>query len=99
MGAGIAHVSVDKGYKVLLKDATVKGLARGQEQISKGIATAVKKKKFTRSVLWMLSMFLFRHTGILDFALVFEGSWLVHVNLKIVDFLVELKSFFLITTM
>ncbi|XP_055354186.1 trifunctional enzyme subunit alpha, mitochondrial-like isoform X2 [Paramacrobiotus metropolitanus] len=47
MGAGIAHVSVDKGFKVILKDATDKGLARGQEQIAKGLATAVKKKKFT----------------------------------------------------
>ena len=39
---------MDKGYKVILKDANIKGLARGQEQISKGLATAVKRRKFTR---------------------------------------------------
>jgi enoyl-CoA hydratase / long-chain 3-hydroxyacyl-CoA dehydrogenase len=49
MGAGIAHVSIDKGYKVILKDNQLAGLARGQEQITKGLAMAVKKKKFSRS--------------------------------------------------
>ena len=48
MGAGVAQVSIDKGYKVILKDANNKGLARGQEQITKGFADAVKKKKVTR---------------------------------------------------
>jgi len=47
MGAGIAQVSVDKGYHVLMKDMTAKGLARGQQQIESGLTTAVKKKKMT----------------------------------------------------
>lgn len=33
MGAGIAHVSVDKGYNVILKDTNENGLARGVGQI------------------------------------------------------------------
>ncbi|KAH9505034.1 hypothetical protein Btru_061479 [Bulinus truncatus] len=47
MGAGIAQVSIDKNMKVLLKDMTLKGLARGQDQIQKGLDDAVKKKKLT----------------------------------------------------
>lgn len=36
MGAGIAQVSVDKGVHTVLKDTTVAGLARGQQQVYKG---------------------------------------------------------------
>ncbi|KFO23368.1 trifunctional enzyme subunit alpha, mitochondrial [Fukomys damarensis] len=47
MGAGIAQVSVDKGLKTLLKDATVAGLGRGQQQVFKGLNDKVKKKAIT----------------------------------------------------
>nr|CAG4649110.1 EOG090X01G2 [Scapholeberis mucronata] len=47
MGAGIAQVSVDKGYNVLLKDATAKGLSRGQNQVYAGLDQAVKRKRMT----------------------------------------------------
>ncbi|XP_067931564.1 trifunctional enzyme subunit alpha, mitochondrial-like [Watersipora subatra] len=47
MGAGIVQVSIDKGYKVLMKDMNKVGLARGQDQIYKGLATQVKKKKIS----------------------------------------------------
>ncbi|XP_013781098.1 trifunctional enzyme subunit alpha, mitochondrial-like [Limulus polyphemus] len=47
MGAGIAQVSVDKGYEVILKDVTAAGLARGEHQIEKGLWDAHKKKKIT----------------------------------------------------
>ncbi|XP_069881270.1 trifunctional enzyme subunit alpha, mitochondrial [Dipodomys merriami] len=47
MGAGIAQVSVDKGMKTLLKDATVAGLGRGQQQVFKGLNDKVKKKALT----------------------------------------------------
>ncbi|XP_061180899.1 trifunctional enzyme subunit alpha, mitochondrial-like [Saccostrea echinata] len=47
MGAGIAHVSIDKNMHVYLKDMSLSGLARGQEQIYKGLQTDVKKKKMT----------------------------------------------------
>lgn len=46
MGAGIAHVSVDKGYNVILKDTNQAGLSRGVAQITKGLDTAVKRKRF-----------------------------------------------------
>ncbi|KAM9201160.1 trifunctional enzyme subunit alpha, mitochondrial [Dugong dugon] len=47
MGAGIAQVSVDKGLKTVLKDATLAGLDRGQQQVFKGLNDKVKKKALT----------------------------------------------------
>ncbi|XP_053453669.1 trifunctional enzyme subunit alpha, mitochondrial [Nycticebus coucang] len=47
MGAGIAQVSVDKGLKTILKDATQTGLDRGQQQVFKGLNDKVKKKALT----------------------------------------------------
>ncbi|XP_073418112.1 trifunctional enzyme subunit alpha, mitochondrial [Dendrobates tinctorius] len=47
MGAGIAQVSVDKGFKTILKDTTVEGLGRGQQQVFKGLNDKVKKKSVT----------------------------------------------------
>lgn len=47
MGAGIVQVSVDKGYKVILKDTNDAGLGRGIGQIQKGLETAVKRRRVT----------------------------------------------------
>ncbi|XP_037384291.1 trifunctional enzyme subunit alpha, mitochondrial [Talpa occidentalis] len=47
MGAGIAQVSVDKGLKTILKDATLAGLGRGQQQVFKGLNDKVRKKALT----------------------------------------------------
>ena len=47
MGAGIAHVSVDKGYNVILKDTSQQGLYRGLGQITSGMDGAVKRKRMT----------------------------------------------------
>ncbi|XP_047601166.1 trifunctional enzyme subunit alpha, mitochondrial [Lutra lutra] len=47
MGAGIAQVSVDKGLRTILKDATLAGLGRGQQQVFKGLNDKVKKKALT----------------------------------------------------
>ncbi|XP_054742290.1 trifunctional enzyme subunit alpha, mitochondrial [Anastrepha obliqua] len=48
MGAGIAQVSVNNGYQVVLKDTSFNGLARGVEQIQKGLDSQVKRKKISR---------------------------------------------------
>ncbi|XP_067612624.1 trifunctional enzyme subunit alpha, mitochondrial [Eurosta solidaginis] len=45
MGAGIAQVSVNNGYHVVMKDTSYNGLARGVEQIQKGLDAQVKRKK------------------------------------------------------
>lgn len=47
MGAGIAHVSLDKGYRVLLKDTSVAGLDRGLAQIQTGVDGGVKRKRYS----------------------------------------------------
>lgn len=47
MGAGIAQVSVDKGWDVVLKDTAEKGLSRGEQQVRKGLDDGVKKKRFS----------------------------------------------------
>ncbi|XP_073941880.1 monolysocardiolipin acyltransferase Mtpalpha [Choristoneura fumiferana] len=47
MGAGIVHVSIDKGYKVVMKDATNAGLYRGVGQIQTGLNNAVKRKRIS----------------------------------------------------
>lgn len=47
MGAGVAQVSMDKGMKVILKDMSAQGLARGQDQVQKGFDTQAKKRKIT----------------------------------------------------
>ena len=55
MGAGIAQVSAEKGnYRVLLKDTTVEGLARGEKQIKGNLDGKVKKRRmaaFDRDLL------------------------------------------------
>ena len=48
MGAGVAHVSIDKGYHVILRDTTSKALSRGYSQISKGYTDYVKRKRITK---------------------------------------------------
>lgn len=50
MGAGIAQVSIDKGYRTILKDMSQQGLARGINQIQSGLDKGVKRKKFTKFV-------------------------------------------------
>ncbi|KAG6459318.1 hypothetical protein O3G_MSEX011310 [Manduca sexta] len=47
MGAGIVHVSIDKGYNVVMKDATNAGLFRGVGQIQTGLSGAVKRKRIS----------------------------------------------------
>ena len=42
MGAGIAQVSVESGYKVLLKDEVLAGLVRGENQIKAGMDPKVQ---------------------------------------------------------
>lgn len=41
MGAGIAQVTIDKDISTILKDTTLEGLERGQQQIYKGYKAVV----------------------------------------------------------
>ena len=39
MGAGIAQVSAQKGFDVVLKDKDLKGLTRGEQQIANNLVS------------------------------------------------------------
>ncbi|XP_068203193.1 trifunctional enzyme subunit alpha, mitochondrial [Palaemon carinicauda] len=47
MGAGIAQVSIDKGYTTILKDMNHAGLSRGINQIQAGLDKKVKRKRIS----------------------------------------------------
>lgn len=47
MGAGIVQVTVDKGIKTVMKDASDAGLSRGIGQVQNGLETAVKRKRIS----------------------------------------------------
>jgi hypothetical protein len=63
MGAGIAQVSIDKGVKTVLKDVSSGALARGQQQIEKGLKESVKKKKFSQLVFFYEDLFYVINEG------------------------------------
>jgi len=48
MGAGIAQVSVDKGYTTVLKDMNSAGLARGLNQVQDYLDKKAKRKKISK---------------------------------------------------
>ncbi len=50
MGAGIANVSIDKGYTTVLKDIDQHALVRGENQIHKSLSKDAKKRKITTYV-------------------------------------------------
>ncbi|XP_072533740.1 hydroxyacyl-CoA dehydrogenase trifunctional multienzyme complex subunit alpha a [Salminus brasiliensis] len=47
MGAGIAQVTVDKGISTILKDTTIEGVVRGNNQVYKSLNDKVKRKNIT----------------------------------------------------
>ncbi len=49
MGSGIAQVSVQRGYKVLLRDLEKGILEKALDRISKGLAKGVEKGKFSEA--------------------------------------------------
>ncbi|KAM6960921.1 hydroxyacyl-CoA dehydrogenase trifunctional multienzyme complex subunit alpha b [Aplochiton taeniatus] len=65
MGAGIAQVTVDKGVNTILKDTTVQGLSRGQQQVYKGLNDKTKKRSITT---FERDSILSNLTGQLDYA-------------------------------
>ncbi|XP_070591023.1 trifunctional enzyme subunit alpha, mitochondrial [Erythrolamprus reginae] len=95
MGAGIAQVSVDKGLKIIMKDTTLDGLSRGQQQVYKGLNDKVKKKSLTS---FERDMLLSDLTGQLDYKdfkktdmiieAVFEDLNIKHKVLKEVEALI-----------
>uniref|UniRef100_A0A8C6PDV7 enoyl-CoA hydratase n=1 Tax=Nothobranchius furzeri TaxID=105023 RepID=A0A8C6PDV7_NOTFU len=96
MGAGIAQVTVDKGVHTILKDTTVEGLARGEQQIFKGLNDKTKKRSITS---FERDSILSNLTGQLDYRgfekadmvieAVFEDISIKHAVLKEVEAVVS----------
>lgn len=92
MGAGIAQVSVDKGVRTILKDTTESGLARGEQQVYKGLNDKTKKKNITS---FQRDSIMSNLTGTLDYSsfdkadmvieAVFEDLNIKHAVLKEVE--------------
>ncbi|XP_072313744.1 hydroxyacyl-CoA dehydrogenase trifunctional multienzyme complex subunit alpha b [Eucyclogobius newberryi] len=96
MGAGIAQVMVDKGVHTILKDTTEAGLARGQQQVYKGLNDKTKKRNITS---FERDSILSGLTGALDYSgfekadmvieAVFEDLKIKHAVLKEVEAVVS----------
>uniref|UniRef100_A0A8C3G486 Trifunctional enzyme subunit alpha, mitochondrial n=1 Tax=Cyclopterus lumpus TaxID=8103 RepID=A0A8C3G486_CYCLU len=92
MGAGVAQVTVDKGVHTVLKDTTVSGLARGEQQVYKGLNDKTKKRNITS---FQRDSILSGLTGQLDYSgfekvdmvieAVFEDIHIKHAVLKEVE--------------
>jgi enoyl-CoA hydratase/long-chain 3-hydroxyacyl-CoA dehydrogenase len=48
IGAGIAHISIDKDFQVILHDTTLNELSHGQSQIVKGYENYMKRNRITK---------------------------------------------------
>uniref|UniRef100_A0A8D3CEM1 Trifunctional enzyme subunit alpha, mitochondrial n=1 Tax=Scophthalmus maximus TaxID=52904 RepID=A0A8D3CEM1_SCOMX len=96
MGAGIAQVTVDKGVHTVLKDTAVAGLARGEQQVYKGLNDKTRKKNITS---FQRDSILSNLTGQLDYRgfenadmvieAVFEDINIKHAVLKEVEAVVS----------
>lgn len=89
MGAGIVQVTIDKGYNVVMKDATEAGLGRGMGQVQNGLQNAIKRRringlerdKYLSNLTTTLSYEPFRNADVVIEA-VFEDIAIKHKVIK-----------------
>jgi enoyl-CoA hydratase / long-chain 3-hydroxyacyl-CoA dehydrogenase len=92
MGAGIAQVSIHRSIPTIMKDVSLAGLARGEEQIQKNLATLSKSKRITSAEKEIIYSRLFPTTSYDQFKnmdmvieAVFEDLKLKHNVIKEVE--------------
>lgn len=73
MGAGVAQVSANAGFSVVLKDRDAAGLGRGEAQIADAFKQRVTKRKMTA---FERDLTLAKITGVSDA----DGSWQKHIG-------------------
>merc|ERR1712128_7172 len=74
MGAGIAEVSIGKGYQVVMKDAQLEGLDAGSKVITDGLQKKVKRRKMSQ---WDADMVAERLKPTLDYSAIANSDVII----------------------
>jgi len=82
MGAGIAEVSIGKGYQVIMKDAQLEGLDAGSKVITDGLQKKVKRRKMSQ---WDADMVAERLKPTLDYSAIANSDVIIEAVPEILD--------------
>jgi len=82
MGAGIAQVSIGKGYNVILKDAGLDGLDAGSKNIDDALQKKVKRRKMSQ---WDADIIKERLKPTLDYSQIANSDVIIEAVPEILD--------------
>jgi len=82
MGAGIAEVSINNGYQVILKDAALPWLDNGTKGIQAALAKRVKRRKLTQ---WNADVIAERLTPTLDYSKIANSDIIIEAVPEVLD--------------
>ena len=90
MGAGIAQVSIGKGYKVILKDAGLDGLDAGSKNIDDALQKKVKRRKMSQ---WDADIIKERLKPTLDYSQIANSDVIIEAVPEILDLKHRVSTF------